>query len=133
MKRTSRLRKTVGITLVALVLLVGGGLIALRLYLSSAAATRQVAERLQNMLGGRIEIQSAQIAMMGDSSVRGIQAYEEGEPNKPWLRIEDVTADVSALSLLRDKSPADIQLQGARIRLRFDSGGRLLTKLPTKK
>ncbi len=133
MKRAVWLRRTLWITLVALLLLGGGGLLALRLYLSSAAATRQVAERLQDMLGGQVEIQGAQIGLIGDSSVRGIQAFEEGRPDKPWLRIEDVMADVSALSLLRDKSPEDIQLQGARITLRFDSGGRLLTKLPTKK
>lgn len=133
MKRTAWLRKSLWITLIALLLLVGGGLIALRVYLSSAGATRQVAERLQEMLGGRVEIQGAQIGLTGDSSVRGIQAYEEGEPNKPWLRIEDVTADVSALSLLRDKSPDDIRLQSARVTLRFDSAGHLLTKLPTKK
>jgi hypothetical protein len=133
MKRTAWLRKSLWITLIALLVLVAGGLIALRTYLASAAATRQVAERLQDMLGGRVEIQGAQIGLTGDSRVRGIQAYEEGEPNKPWLHIDDVTADVSALSLMRDKSPDDIQLQGAHIRLRFDRDGRLLTKLPSKK
>lgn len=133
MKRTAWLRKTLWITLVALLLLAGGGLIALRSYLSSAAAVRQVAERLQEMLGGHVEIQSAQIGLTGASSVHSIEAYEDGESNKPWLRIDDVTADVSALSVLRGGSPEDIRLQGARIRLRFDDEGRLLTKLPTKK
>ncbi|HTU89746.1 MAG TPA: hypothetical protein VMF69_06600, partial [Gemmataceae bacterium] len=133
MKRTTWLRKTLWITPIALLLLAGGGLIALRSYLSSAAVSRQVAERLQEMLGGRVDIQSAQISLIGSSSVRGIEAYEEGEADKPWLRIDDVTADISALSLLLGKSPDDIQLQRARVRLRFDSDGRLLTKLPTKK
>ncbi|MHB1424419.1 MAG: hypothetical protein ACYC3I_14705 [Gemmataceae bacterium] len=133
MKRTTWLRKTLGIIPLVLLVLVGAATIALRLYLSSAAATQQIAERLQGMIGGRVEIESAQIGLLGDSSVRGIQVYEPGEPNKPWLRIDDVTADMSVLSLLLGKSPDDIHLNGARVTLRFDSGGRLLTKLPTKK
>jgi translocation and assembly module TamB len=133
MKRTAWLRKTLWITLVVLFLLAGGGLIALRTYLSSAAAVRQVAERLQEVLGGRIEIQSAQIGLFGSSRVRGIEVYEDGEFNKPWLRIDEATADVSVLSLLCSKSPQDVHLQGARILLRFDSGSRLRTKLPTHK
>ncbi len=133
MKRTAWLRKTLWITFIALLLLAGGGLIALRFYLSSAAAVRQVAEQLQAMLGGRVEIQSAQIGLIGTSRVRGLEAYEDGETNKPWLRINDVTADVSVLSLLRGQSPQDIHLQGARMLLRFDRAGRLLTKTPTKK
>jgi translocation and assembly module TamB len=133
MKRATWLRKSLWMTLLALLLLAGGGLVALRFYLSSAAAVRQVAARLQDMLGGRVEVQSAQIGLLGTSSVRGIEVYEDGEANKPWLRIEDATADVSALSVLRGQSPENIQLLRARLRLRFDSSGRLLTKLPAKK
>lgn len=133
MKRAAWLRKSLWILFAVLILLAGGSLIALRFYLSSAAAVRQVAERLQQMLGGRVEIQSAEIGLIGDSSVRGIEVYADGEANKPWLRLDDVVADLSVFSLLRDQSPQDIHLQGARLRLRFDSDGRLLTKLPTKK
>jgi translocation and assembly module TamB len=133
MKRTTWLRKALWIAIIVLFVLAGAGLLFLRSYLSSADAAWQVAERLQEMLGGNVLIQSAEIGLIGDSSVRGIEVYEDGKPNKPWLRIDDVTADVSVFSLLRGKSPEDIHLQGARIFLRFDSEGRLLTKLPAKK
>jgi translocation and assembly module TamB len=133
MKRTTWLRKALWIFPIVLLVLVGAASIALRSYLSSAAAVQQVAQRLQEMLGGRVEIEGAQIGLIGDSSVRGIQVYEADKPNKPWLSIDDVRADVSALGLLLGKSPQAIHLQGAHLTLRFDSDGNLLTKLPTKK
>lgn len=133
MKRVAWLRKALWIIPVVLLLLAAIGLLFLRSYLSSARAAQQVAEHLQDLLGGRVEVQAARIALIGASSVRGIQVYEDGEANKPWLRIDDGTADLSVLSLLRDKSPQDIQLQGVHCTLRFDSAGHLLTKLPTKK
>lgn len=133
MKRAAWLRKAVWIVPTVLLLLGAAGVVALRFYLSSAAATRQVAEQLQDMLGGRVTVRDAQIGLIGNSSVSGIEAYEEGEENKPWLRIDNVEADVSALSVLRSQSPQDIHLHGARVVLRFDRDGHLLTKMPSGK
>ncbi|HTU18144.1 MAG TPA: AsmA-like C-terminal region-containing protein [Gemmataceae bacterium] len=133
MKRAAWLRKALWITPVVLLVLAVAGLFILRSYLSSAAAAQQVAEHLQDMLGGRVEVQSANIGLIGNSSVRGIQVYADGEADKPWLRIDDVTSDLSVLSLLRDKSPDVIRLQGAHVTLRFDTDGHLLTKLPSGK
>ncbi len=133
MKRTTWLRKTLWIAIIAVPVLAGAGLLIARSYLSSGEAAGQVAKRLQEMLGGNVVIQNAQIGLIGDSSIGGIEAYEDGKPNKPWLRIDEATADLSALSALRGKSPDDIHLQGARVFLRFDSEGRLLTRLPAKK
>jgi translocation and assembly module TamB len=133
MKRPTWLRKALLLFPILSILLVVTALVALRLYLSSAGATRQVAERLQDMLGGRVEVQQSQIGLTGDSTVQGITAYEDGQADKPWLQIDGVKADVSALSVLRDKSPEAIRVQGARIGLRFDSAGHLLTQLPKQK
>src|SRR5579871_660362 len=133
MKRASWLRKALWIAPVILLVLGGAVILIARSYLSSQRATQQVATRLQDMLGGRIEIQGTQIGLIGDSTLRGIQAFADNEPEKPWLQIDDVTADVSALSLLREKMPEVITLQGARIHLHFGSDGKLLTKLPTPK
>ncbi len=133
MKRPTWLRKALWLLPILFILLVVTALVVVRLYLSSDRATRQVAERLQSMLGGRIEVQASQIGMIGDSSLQGIQAFEDGQPEKPWLEIAGVKADLSALSVLRDKSPDNIQLQGARIALRFNRAGHLLTQLPSKK
>src|SRR5262249_54432441 len=76
---------------------------------------------------------NAQIGLVGDSTVRGIQVYAEGDDSKPWLQIDDVTADMSALSALRGQSPDAIGLQGARVALRFSSSGHLGAQLPSHK
>jgi hypothetical protein len=133
MKRARWLRKALWITTLVVLLLSVAALIGLRVYLSSQGATRQVAEHLQELLGGRVEVQGADIGLTGDSSVRGIEAFADGDNDKPWLRIDEVKTDVSALSLLRGQSPDAIQLTGARIVLRFADDGHLLTKLPSGK
>jgi hypothetical protein len=133
MKRPAWLRKP--LLLIPLLALVLGmaALVALRIYLSTGRATGQVAERLRKMLGGRVEVHEAKIGLIGDSTVQGIEVYEDGQQEKPWIRIDGVKADVSVLSLLRDKSPDDIQLDHARIGLRFSNSGHMLTKLPSHK
>ncbi len=133
MKRASFLRKILWIAPVSLALLVATGLVALRIYLSSSAATQLVAGQLQEMLGGRVAVVDARIGMFGDSSVRGIEAYEEVQREKPWLRIDDVNADVSAIGALCGQSPQFIHLKGARLVLHFDRNGHLLTRLPSGK
>ncbi len=133
MKRATWLRKPLVFIPLALLVLGVGVLAAVKIYLSSGRATRQVAERLQDLLGGRVEVGNAQIGLVGDSTVRGIQAFAEGDDSKPWLQIDDVTADMSALSALRGQSPDAIGLQGARLALRFSSSGHLVTQLPSHK
>jgi hypothetical protein len=133
MKRPTWLRKALWLLPIILILLIVTALIGLHIYLSSGRATQAVAERLQDLLGGRVVVQASDIGLVGDSTLRGISAYEDGEPTAPWLQIDDVKADVSALSVVREKAPGAIQFQGARIALRFDRAGHLLTRLPSKK
>jgi translocation and assembly module TamB len=133
MKRASRLRKFLWIIPLTLLFLLVAGFVALRFYLSSASATGLVAGQLQDLLGGRVVIADARIATIGDSSVHGIEVYEEGKPEKSWLRIDDAIADVSALSALCGQSPNYVHLKGARVVLHFDRDGHLLTKLPSGK
>jgi hypothetical protein len=133
MKRATWLRKTLRFSPVILILLGVIALAAAKTYLSSGRATRDVAEHLQTLLGGRVEVQGSQIGLVGDSRVQGIQAFAEGEGEVPWLQIDDAGADLSALSLLRGRSPEVIQLHGARVALRFSSSGHLLTPLPKTK
>lgn len=133
MKRPGWLGKLLWLLPLVLIVLAGAALLAVRAYLSSDRATREVAARLQDLLGGRVEIRGAQIGLTGDLGVQGIEAFDAAHPDKPWLQIERLTADVSALSLLREKSPQAIQLEGARIALRFSSAGHLQTQLPSHK
>jgi hypothetical protein len=132
-KRATWLRRALWITPVVVLLLAGGGLLGLRFYLSASRSAELVAEHLQEMLGGRVEVEDAHIGLVGDSTVRGLRAYADGESDKPWLRIDDVRADLSVLGLLRGQSPEAIHLQGARVTLRFASDGHLLTQLPKGK
>jgi hypothetical protein len=133
MKRASWLRKALLIIPIVAIVLTAAALGAAHLYLSSGRASGIVAEQLQDLLGGRVEVGGANIGLLGDSSVQGIEVYEVGDQSKPWLQIDDVQADASALGLLLGKTPDKIQLQGARIALRFDAGGHLLTQLPKPK
>ncbi|HWG42938.1 MAG TPA: hypothetical protein VN688_09145 [Gemmataceae bacterium] len=133
MKHPTRLRKALWIVPIVLLVLGVAALVAVKVYLSSSHATRQVAGRLQSMLGGRVEVQESHIGLTGGSTVQGIRAYAEGDDSKPWLQVDDVKADLSALSMLRDKSPDAIDLNGARVTLRFGSSGQLLTQIPSTK
>ncbi|HEY7158042.1 MAG TPA: DUF3971 domain-containing protein [Gemmataceae bacterium] len=133
MWRANWLRKALLIVPIVLIVLAGVAVGAARFYLSSGRASRLVAEQLQDLLGGRVEVEGSNIGLFGDSNVFGIKAYEDGEPSKPWLQLDDGKADASAVGLLFGKSPNEIQLQGARIDLRFDVDGHLLTQLPKPK
>jgi hypothetical protein len=133
MKRPAWLRKGLWLFPLLLLVILLAGAVAVRLYLSQARAAHLVGERLQSMLGGRVEVQSADVGLIGDSTVQGIRAFADGEDDKPWLQIDDVKADVSALSALRGKSPDAIQLRGAKIALRFSTSGHMLTQMPARK
>jgi hypothetical protein len=133
MNRPGRLKKVMlwGLGIVALLLV--GLWIAARLYLSSESTNRQVAERLEQLLGGKVRIASSSIGLVGDSSLENVEVYEKDAPEggKPWLRLAQVEADVSALDLVgKDALPGNVTASGAELYLRFDRAGQLMTKLP---
>ncbi len=136
MKRLGRLRKGFLYVLIFLLLAGVGLVVCARLYLSSTRVTAQVAERLESLLGGKVTVGKANIGLHGSSALHDLRAYDEGaSANAPaWLEVTDVSADLSALGLLRGESmPAHIDLHGAEVYLRFDREGHLLTKLPSSK
>ncbi len=79
-----------------LIVLAGTAIVAARFYLSSPARRGKSPSVCKTMLGGRVEVNESHIGLTGDSTVQGIRAFEDGEPDKPWLQIEDVKADLSA-------------------------------------
>ncbi len=116
---------------VVVVLVIGLG-IAARVYLRSDGVRRQVATRLGEMYGGRVEVGEADVGVTGDTSLYDLRFYQAGDDAQaaPWASIGTVTADVSALDLLRGVTPHDLTLTGATVNLRLDSQGHLLTRLP---
>jgi hypothetical protein len=131
MKRFRRLRNGLLVALVVLVVLFVG----VRLYLSSRFAAAQAAERLQDVLGAPVQVNGIHVGIGGDSTLQGLEIFEEGKKgNGPWVTVEDVRADLSALSLVRGRTaPEEVDLGGAAIDLRFDKDGHLTTRLPRPK
>ncbi|HYT93994.1 MAG TPA: AsmA-like C-terminal region-containing protein, partial [Gemmataceae bacterium] len=122
---------------ISLIILVGVGLLwfAARQYLTSQAVTKQVVAHLTELYGGPVSVRQADIGLK-HSSIHGAQLFEEGAaPDQaPWLTAETVSADVSLWSLMKGTaSPSEVQLTGAKVTLRFDSDGRLLTRLPGRR
>jgi len=101
-------------------------------YLTSRRLASQVAARLEVLYGGPVRVAGVDVGLFR-SSVAGVQLFEKGQSvsGQPWAAIDAVEADVSLVSLLRDRiSPDTLRLTGAALTLRFDKQGQLLTRLP---
>src|SRR6266851_5617603 len=116
------------------VVLVAGGLFGgARMYLSSSHAATRVALRLNTLLGVPVRVADVDIGIGGGSSLRGLEVFEaeEGRTETPWLSVEEIQADVSALDLLGDEAMPRLMLaRAARLNLHFDRNDHLLTHLP---
>src|SRR5947209_7307590 len=121
MKRPGRLRTVLLRTFVILLILSAGAAIAARFYLSSGSARERVAARLQSSLGGKVQVGAADIGLVGDSTLKDIEVFEDAgnKDAKPWLKVADVELDVSALDVAsRKATPERVRLRGAAITLR---------------
>jgi hypothetical protein len=125
-----RLRRALAVAFVLLVVLAVGLYLAARAYLASESVRRQVAAHLAASYGGPVEVDGADIGVLGGSTIRGLRLYEPGESQTPWASAGTVTMDVSALDLLRGVAPRRLTLDGPKVTLHLDSGGRLLTHMP---
>src|SRR5262245_64256014 len=116
-----RLPRRARLISVAVLLLLGGLLGGARLYLSSGHAATRVASRLNTLLGVPVRVTDADIGLSGGSSLRGLQVFEaDGQrAETPWITVEDLQAEVSALDLLGGDMPRDLRAQKARIDLCF--------------
>src|SRR5437016_4563372 len=93
------------------VVLVAGVLVAAKVYFSSESARHQVASHLAEAYGGRVEVESADIGVLGDSSLRGLRLYEAGQPaGEPWASAGTVKTDVSVIDLIRGVKPKELTL-----------------------
>ncbi|MFO0841844.1 MAG: hypothetical protein U0797_05510 [Gemmataceae bacterium] len=106
-------------------------LVGLRFFLRSGAAARLVASQLGDILETTATIGSLRAALAGDTVVRGLKLYNDGD-DVPYLEADEVTVDVSLANAAAGKRlPDRIDVRGARLRLRFDREGKLLTRPPT--
>jgi uncharacterized protein involved in outer membrane biogenesis len=123
------------IGLLVAVVVLGGGALLLRQYLRSAHVASQVATRLEAMYGGPVRVESVDVGIES-SSVSGFELFEPGsdaESSTPWLKVGALTTDVSLWNLLKGQAqPTQIKLSTAKVLLRFDADGRLLTQFPSR-
>jgi hypothetical protein len=114
----------------ALLLLGVVALVAVRVYLGTDGARQMIVEQLEEKLGGKVEIDSLEVSTFGSSRVRGVRVAV-GDEAEPFLTIDAVDADLSAMTLLVGRRmPRNLDADGVHILLRFDGAGDLLTKLP---
>jgi translocation and assembly module TamB len=118
-------------SLITCLVLVALGIGAI-VYLGSTRARTQVAAQLQETLGLPARVDELSVGL-STTSLR-VQFYEPGknhENSEPLATIEDAQADLPLLDLIRGKTmPLRLTLRSAKVAIRLDKNGRLLTKLP---
>lgn len=121
------LLRAIAVFLAVLVILAMG----MRLFLSSAYAARLASERLSATLGVPVRIASISPGLQS-TAVRSLEIAEADNANdgKPWLVVQIVNADTSVPGMLMGNEPKTLAFRQAAITLRFDAGGKLLTRLP---
>ncbi len=125
------MRRFLLVLLAVVVVLVVGLAVATRFYLRSDKVRHQVVTHLEALYGGPVEVEDADIGVLGDSTLQGLRFYEPGKTGQPpWARVGKVKTDVSALDLLRGVMPKDVTLTDPVVMLRLDREGHLLTQLP---
>jgi hypothetical protein len=116
--------------LIVIALLLGVVLIGGHFLLRSPLAARKAESLLHDMLGADARIDHVAVDLFGSTTASNIQ-LQDPQAKAPWLRLDQLSANVSALDLLRGAlNDAVIKVRGAHARLHFDSGNRLLTDLP---
>ncbi len=108
------------------------GFLGVKYYLSSGAVATKVSTRLETLLGMPVSVGQADIGLGSDSAIHDVKGFEPDniQPDRPWITVQKIHADVGALDLLGDAAPKDITLSGVSLYLRFDKDGNLLTQLP---
>lgn len=107
---------------------------AARRYLTSRRVADQVVAQLSSVYGGPVKVSGVDIGL-GGSSLSGFELYETGAAGDqaPWLTVQDLNTDISVFTLLHGTVvPGDVRVTGAKVLLRFDREGKLLTSLPSQ-
>ncbi|MGL4552293.1 MAG: hypothetical protein ACRC33_14030, partial [Gemmataceae bacterium] len=118
-----RWRRRATVALVVLGVVVASALIGVRLYLTPSRSAGLVRDELVKLLNAPVEIGSASIGLVGQTTLSGVKVGD-------FLEADSVTADLSVVGAARGARPTALTLTGTTLRLRFDKDGTLLTKLP---
>jgi hypothetical protein len=133
--RAGRFLKRAGLILI-IVLAVGAlGIELARRYWLGPRVAREVARHLEEALGTPVRVGQAKVGYT-DSSLHGLEFFEagQGKNGTPWATVDEVQLDVAVTDLIKGRAkPTEVTITGARITLRFDSRGRLRTRLPPAK
>src|SRR5262245_34152320 len=108
-----------------------GVVLGARYYLSSRFVAARVVARLEELYGGPVTIGGASVGL-NQTVITDLQAFESYDRAEPWLRFEQVEADLSRAGAVGGKGPTRLKLHGVTVTLRFDAEGRLLTRLPPR-
>lgn len=118
--------------LVFLALVGSGGLVALKMYLHSSAATGQVAARLQAALGVAVTVGALELGG-NESAATNIAIYEAEAPtgSTPFVTVGRATTDIGVADFISGSTePKKIGIADVHLTLRYDRDGHLLTRLP---
>ncbi len=127
-----RIVRRLVLVLVIVLVLIGVLFFAARSYLHSHGAAEKVAARLGAVYGGRVRLDEVDVGA-ASTALHGLRLYEAGsdQSEHPWLTVDDTEADVSAWDLIRGEvMPHHLSVSGAKLLLRFNKEGKLLTALP---
>jgi hypothetical protein len=114
--------------MILVVLVVGVGIVA-RLLLSSAVVRNKIAADLGELLNTSVTIDSLRIGLFGTTRLTGLSLLDD--EGIAYLEAGTVEVDVSLWKAIRGvRLPQRIAIRQAHLRLRFDSQGKLLTRLP---
>ena len=127
------LRRALIVGAVAVAVLVVGGWLGVRAYLSSHYARSLASNRLTQALGLPVEVEALSVG--GQSSTLKFRVTEPAtSPDRApaeILKVESASADVSLTDLIEQKvAPTELKVESASLTLRVDRNGKLLTQLP---
>jgi hypothetical protein len=111
------------------VVLTGATRIGIGRYLSSSHGKTMVADRLGSALGMPVEV--SEIDIGDDTSSFRFRVMDPADPKAEVLNVRSASADVTATDFMTGRvTPSALNLNGAQLTLRVDTGGRVLTPLP---
>jgi hypothetical protein len=128
MRRLLRWRVIVpAVLLLAVVAVVG-----VMLYTRSGAAARMVGEKLEARLGTTTKFGRLAVGV-NSTTLSDLHVFEAGgsAAAEPFLSAGEIDLDVGAVGAARGRDPSEIHFRDAKVLLRFNRNGDLLTKLPT--
>lgn len=116
----------------AVVLLIVAALFGGWLYARSDAAARKLSRQLEDKLGSAAKIERIHAGLLS-TSFTGLAIHEPNltADSEPLLAADEVDLNVSTIGAVAGWRPSRVTVRGARMVLRYDRNGMLLTKLPS--